>query len=104
MTPKEALHEISTKVFRNTDDFEMRISKDCYKEIVNALEKQIPKFVLCPKGWRGMRDTRYYCPACNFLTRQHEKICHKCGQAVKYPREVYVKVENRIVLDWSDTE
>lgn len=69
---------------------------------IEAIEKQIPKFVRCPKGFQGARDTRYYCPACNSLTRQHETICHKCGQAVKYPKEVYVKEENKIILDWSE--
>lgn len=43
MKPQEALHEISTMVYRNTDYYEMRISKDCYKSIVSSLEKQIPK-------------------------------------------------------------
>lgn len=43
MTPQEALLEIRNKAFRNTDDYEIKISKNCYKEIITALEKQIPK-------------------------------------------------------------
>lgn len=74
------------------------------KTAKSAIEKQMPKFVLVSKGFQGVRDTRYYCPFCNSLTRQHEKCCHKCGQAVKYPKEVYDKEKNKIVLDWSDTE
>lgn len=100
MTYSDSLHRIkrnTNPTFWNTEDIEH------YNNIVNAIEKQIPKFVLCPKGFQGIRDTRYYCPACNSLTRQHEAFCHKCGQAVKYPKEVYNKTENKIVLDWSDT-
>lgn len=80
---KDALREVLHQVYRNTDDFEMRISKDCYKLIREALEKQIPKKV-----------TKSACPSCNriFLFRHSEKrkgdYCDNCGQA----------------LDWSDTE
>lgn len=78
---KDALREVLHQVYRNTDDFEMRISKDCYKLIIEALEKQIPKKV-----------TKSACPSCNriFLFRHSEKrkgdYCDNCGQA----------------LDWSD--
>ena len=41
MMYKDALREVLHQVYRNTDDFEMRISKDCYKLIIEALEKQI---------------------------------------------------------------
>lgn len=40
---EDALREVLNRVYRNTDDREMRISKDCYKLIREALEKQIPK-------------------------------------------------------------
>lgn len=94
MTPNEALHEISTKVFRNTDDFEMRISKDCYKEIVKALKKQIPKkidinkyiYTKCDCGYEfsvHFGDGYYDVPI-----EIQTKHCPDCGQA----------------LDWSDTE
>ena len=43
MMYKDALREILNRVYRNTDDCEMRISKDCYKLIREALEKQIPR-------------------------------------------------------------
>lgn len=81
MTNEEAFREVLNRVYRNTDDFEMRISKDCYKLIREALEKQIPKKV-----------TKSACPSCNriFLFRHSEKrkgdYCDNCGQA----------------LDWSD--
>lgn len=73
-------------------------------EVKEALEKQIEKFVDCPKGFQGVRNTRYYCPACKALTRQCEAFCHKCGQSVKYPKEVYDKENNRIALDWGEEE
>lgn len=95
MTPEEALKILDETVIGNLE-LKIVLSK--------ALEKQIPNFVLCPKGWQGVRDTRYHCPACNSLTRRQEKICHICGQAVKYPKEVYNKTENKIVLDWSEEQ
>lgn len=65
MMYKDALREILHQVYRNTDNFEMRISKDCYKLIIEALEKQIPKkpineecYYLCPccRGDLGVSD------------------------------------------------
>ena len=86
MKPQEALHEISTMVYRNTDDCEMKISKDCYKAIVNALEKQIPKKVKMTNDLYPMG----VCPCCKneFIPHTGFEHCHYCGQA----------------LDWSDTE
>lgn len=88
MKPKEALHEISTMVYRNTDDFEMKISKDCYKEIVKSLEKQIAKN---PLYIDGDYDSPL-CPNCgsNVINEADNdynfNCCYHCGQA----------------LDWSD--
>ena len=79
MTTEEALREVLHQVYRNTDDFEMRISKECYKKIITALEKQVPKKV-----------TKSVCPSCNriFLFRHSEKIkgdcCDNCGQALDW--------------------
>lgn len=57
MMYKDALREILNRVYRNTDDCEMRISKDCYKLIREALEKQIPK--------KPINEECYYiCPRC----------------------------------------
>ncbi len=89
MTYEEALHEISTMVYRNTDDFSMRISKDCYKSIVSALKKQVQQK---PIG----KHTNYKCPICDRRVRSGkgsssfgvDYFCQRCGQA----------------LDWSDTE
>ena len=87
MTYEEALHEISTKVYRNTDDFEMTISKDCYKKIIDALEKQIPKKPKeCGEDW-------FVCPKCetsivSLDELETHKFCLNCGQA----------------LDWGDTK
>ena len=76
---EDALREMLYQVYRNTDDFEMRISKDCYKLIREALDKQIPK-KLKGDGW-------LYCPICgrDVLMDRFDYCCH-CGQA----------------LDWSD--
>ena len=76
---KDALREVLHQVYRNTDDFEMRISKDCYKLIIEALEKQIPK--------KLKDDCLLYCPTCGRdVLMDRFDCCPDCGQA----------------LDWSD--
>ncbi|MBU5626499.1 hypothetical protein KQI82_06145 [Oscillibacter sp. MSJ-2] len=61
-----------------------------------------PKMVTCPKGWQGIRDTRFYCPGCKKAVRKGEAYCHKCGQALMFPVERYDKENNRIWLDFFD--
>nr|DAU73710.1 MAG TPA: Thaumarchaeal output domain 1 [Bacteriophage sp.] len=61
-----------------------------------------PKMVTCPKGWKGVRDTRFYCPGCKKAVKKGEAYCHKCGQALIFPAERYNKENNRIWLDFSD--
>ena len=94
MTPKEAIERI--------DDISCDI--ELLKVVKAALYRMIPRFVLVPKGYEGISRTRYYCPSCKAMTRDHEKFCHKCGQAVKYPKVVVSKAENKLVLDWSDSK
>lgn len=92
---KDALREVLHQVYRNTDDFEMRISKDCYKLIIEALEKQIPR--KCRIKSTAKLQT-FYCPTCEqvvvsrieneWLAGRLQKYCDSCGQA----------------LDWSDND
>ena len=73
MTEREAKKEIEHNVFCNTDNFEMTISKECYKTIINALEKQIPKkptkdkyvpeLDFCPECGTEVTNCNY-CPYC----------------------------------------
>ena len=82
MTENEAKKEIEHNVFCNTDDFEMKISKECYKTIINALEKQIAKK---PKINRVSDDTEYMkCPQCKLTTVLYSDMrpdyCPECGQ------------------------
>lgn len=85
MKPQEALHEISTMVFRNTDNFEMRISKDCYKNIVNALEKQMPKRPLKKRIANDGYAWEWVCPSCHIVKVTTEKqFCDDCGQRIDW--------------------
>jgi hypothetical protein len=77
---------------------------DAKEKFATAIRKMTPQFVLVPKGFEGISRTRYHCPSCKAMTRDHEKFCHKCGQAVKYPKVVVSKAENKLVLDWSDSK
>ena len=61
-----------------------------------------PKMVTCPKGWQGVRDTRFYCPGCKKAVKKGEAYCHKCGQALIFPVQRYDKENNEIWLDFSD--
>ena len=90
MKAQEALHEISTMVFRNTDNFEMRISKDCYKNIVNALEKQIPKkptYEETNNIYGALKRTCANCGDVCFISKDakpFEHYCRNCGQALDW--------------------
>ena len=61
-----------------------------------------PKMVSCPKGWKGVRDTRFYCPGCKKAVKKGEAYCHKCGQSLIFPIQRYDKENNRIWLDFSN--
>lgn len=104
MTPKEAIERIDGVSYAPefVDGYNITLKNDGeWLEMAKyALHRMIPQFVLCPKGWQGVRQTRYYCPSCKKLTRDHEKFCHNCGQAVKYPKVVVSKAENKLILDW----
>lgn len=89
---KDALREVLNRVYRNTDDCEMRISKDCYKLIREALEKQIPKmpineecYYICPccRGDLGVSDDDIF-----IYELPNPKYCSNCG----------------CVLDWTEVK
>ena len=93
MMYEDALREILNRVYRNTDDCEMRISKDCYKLIREALEKQIPKkpineecYYICPccRGDLGVSDDDIFIYELSMPT----KYCSNCG----------------CVLDWTEVK
>lgn len=88
MMYKDALREILNRVYRNTDDCEMRISKDCYKLIREALEKQIPKkpidgecYYICPCCGRdlGVSDDDIF-----IYELSMPKYCSNCGCALDW--------------------
>ena len=107
MNPQEAINcidDVLNSEYHYDESLGYQLTSDDFEWLEmakSALETITPKFVLCPKGFQGIRDTRFYCPTCKSLTRQRENFCHKCGQAVKYPKEVFEKENNRWVFDWS---
>ena len=78
MTESEAKKEIEHNVFCNTDNFEMTISKECYKTIINALNKQIARKPVC------IEDKMWCCPVCDN---------HLLPKWIKYPTELMPKTE-----------
>ena len=78
MTEIEAKKEIEHNVFCNTDNFEMTISKECYKTIINALNKQIARKPVC------IENKMWCCPVCDN---------HLLPKWVKYPTELMPKTE-----------
>ena len=89
MTESEAKKEIEHNVFCNTDSFEMTISKECYKTIINALEKQIPKKPVKSENQVVRYANTYYCPICNLgITGTNiAKWCYHCGQKLDWSEE-----------------
>ena len=94
MTEREAKKEIEHNVFCNTDNFEMTISKECYKTIINALNKQIARKPVC------IENKMWCCPVCDN---------HLLPKWVKYPTELMPKTEGLPhcmscgqKIDWSE--
>ena len=94
MTESEAKKEIEHNLFCNTDNFEMTISKECYKTIINALNKQIARKPVC------IEDKMWCCPVCDN---------HLLPKWVKYPTELMPKTEGLPhcmscgqKIDWSE--
>lgn len=52
----EAIKEIEYQVFRNTDNVEMKISKECYKSIVEALEEKTERENPQPLTWEELKS------------------------------------------------
>jgi hypothetical protein len=84
MTESEAKKEIEHNVFCNTDNFEMTISKECYKTIINALKKQIQKKVKYEDvGYDQYNNVNVYaciCPSCGLeiIRFNDNDISDKC--------------------------
>lgn len=80
MTEIEAKQQIEHNVYPNTDDYEMKISKECYKTMINALEKQIAKK---PEVWA---NGTLHCPNCEhnltYISSEDEYCC-RCGQRLE---------------------
>ena len=94
MTESEAKKEIEHNVYCNTDNFEMTISKECYKTIINALNKQIARKPVC------IENKMWCCPVCDN---------HLLPKWVKYPTELMPKTEGLPYcmscgqkIDWSE--
>lgn len=83
--------------------------KELMKQAADAIEelsaKATPKRVGFD-GWKGNRNTRYKCPYCNKFVRNDETYCHKCGQALMFPRisfTPYVPGEKQdLIVTWPD--
>jgi hypothetical protein len=89
MTYSDSLHRIkrnTNPTFWNAEDIEH------YNNIVNAIEKQIPKKVIPHRSTYTNDIIFYACPSCNETDLgdgcKQNPCCEYCGQA----------------LDWSDTE
>ena len=87
MTESEAKKEIEHNVFCNTDNYEMTISKECYKTIINALEKQMPKKPIEMKPTDKLLNGYYACPVCHGWVGMDEysnKYCGCCGNKIDW--------------------
>lgn len=105
------------KRLRDNAEFLVKASSGCLSnsfadtmcQAADAIEelsaKAMPKRVGFT-GWKGCRDTRYKCPYCNKYVRNDETYCHKCGQALMFPRishTPYVQGEKQdVIVTWPD--
>lgn len=112
MTASEALQEIQHQVHRKTDNCDMTISKDCYKTVVSALEKQIPKKVVPIQRTAHDFETgvckHSHFPCEHLKPFNHEYKytdykCPVCGKRVSDGKP-YSCCHCTQALDWSDTE
>lgn len=72
-----------------------------------ALRKQIKTRVRW-SGWKGYRDTRYWCPSCTKPVRNDDHYCHRCGQYLMFPKidfTPYVPGEKQeTIVTWEDSD
>lgn len=102
------LREIHPEEFGDKWDFAFACQQAMH-EAADAIEelsaKSTPKRVGFA-GWKGCRDTRYKCPYCNKYVRNDETYCHKCGQALMFPRishTPYVPGKKQdVIVTWPD--
>lgn len=84
MNNQEAIEEIKHNVFVNTDDCEMRISKECYKLLINAMEKQTAKKVVRKPNINHDYEIRT-CPSCGGYISRLDNTCYcDCGQRLDW--------------------
>lgn len=103
---QEALDEIKNITYIQDNGYEQDNVEYWHQEAIDTLQELVDKskekFVLCPKGWKGHRYTRYYCPNCKKPVKNDDSHCHNCGQNIKFPKiEV---TNNKAYLDWSEDD
>lgn len=94
------------EAWKNCDfDFIYGWMHEAADAIENLAEQVTPKRVGF-SGWKGYRNTRYKCPRCTKYVRNDETYCHKCGQALMFPRishTPYVPGEKQeVIVAWPD--
>lgn len=78
---KEALHEVSTMVHQDKEGLFVKMSKSCYKTIIEAIEKQIQKKPVDVKEYLYLKNGR--CPNCHSnLGVDITPYCGECGQRI----------------------
>lgn len=79
-------HEISVEYDENNST---KITRECLEMLI---KKEIPKRVFANskreftnEDFKGIRNTRYYCPCCKRPTKNDVTYCDKCGQKLLFP-------------------
>ena len=102
------MHEELVKRLREPCQYENCILCQQAADAIEELSaKATPKRVGFD-GWKGCRNTRYKCPYCKKNVRNDETYCHKCGQALMFPRishTPYVPGEKQdVIVTWPDEQ
>ena len=111
------MHDELVERLRDNAEFLVKASSGCLSnsfaetmcQAADAIEelsvKATPKRVGFD-GWKGCRNTRYKCPYCKKNVRNDETYCHKCGQALMFPRishTPYAPGEKQdVIVTWPD--
>ena len=101
---EERLKEIASLEAREEEQVSNELIEANGKSI-EAIEKQIDKRVNW-SGWKGYRDTRYFCPTCKKAVKNDDEYCHRCGQKLMFPTVTFSKyVEGQpqeTIITWKD--
>lgn len=72
--------EVKT-IVRNALIRDKQLTTEQFNDVMEALEKQVPKK---PDAWKGKIFDGFVCTKCNTIVFYDYKYCKRCGQAIDW--------------------